>query len=199
MRSVQRISQSTGLLQTWDLRIKVIGLVALVASGSWTLYKFSADRQVDLAHEATAELRDQETKKRELNSAIFQRQAALYFDVSSAVAIMATSNDAGDITKARARFEELYYGPLVVVEDRRVELAMITIERCLGEAKDDCDRFPRTERGGSIPLKELEKFGPGTMKNLSLELSACIRTALEVDRKIEFGALSNPKTSCPYD
>jgi hypothetical protein len=187
------------VMKKWDLRVKVIGLVTLIASGGWTLYKFREDRRVDLDHEQQATLREEATKKKELNAFIFQRQAMLYFDAANAAAIIATSKDAAEVSKARDRFTALYYGELVVVEDRRVELAMITFERCLETRQDDCSRFPFTQKDKRITDEHMRQLGPGELKNLSLELAACVRTALATDRGIDFGSLSDPKTSCPYD
>src|SRR5580692_9088116 len=51
----------------WDLIVKIVGLIALVASGLWTLYKFRADRRVDLDHQLQAQQTEAKLKADELN------------------------------------------------------------------------------------------------------------------------------------
>jgi hypothetical protein len=69
-----------GTHRLWDIIIKVVGLIALMSSGAWTYYTYRPDRRSDLEHQRQQFNRDEETRKRELNSFIFQRQSQLYFD-----------------------------------------------------------------------------------------------------------------------
>jgi hypothetical protein len=184
--------------KVWDLRLKVIGLVALIASGSWTLYKFREDRRIDLLHEQQAISREEFSKNMERNSFIFQRQTMLYFDAARSAATIATSKDQQDVKKAKERFEELYFGEMVVVEDRRVELAMITFQRCLEEKTPECYRYPFDQNHKLIPDEQMKRLGPGSLPDLSFELAACVRSALTTDRLVDFGSLSDPNLTCPY-
>jgi hypothetical protein len=61
----------------WDILFKWFGLAAVVIGGLWTYYTFRSDRQVDLEHQKQAIQRDEEARKQELNSFVFQRQTAL--------------------------------------------------------------------------------------------------------------------------
>ena len=182
----------------WDIAFKWIGLLTAIVAGGWTYYKFRADRAVDLVRQQQAEKRDEDARKNELNSFIFQRQSGLYFDAARAAATIATSKDIKRLKDARDRFEELYWGELVVVEDRRVELAMISFYGC--HKSNDCQRRRVNQFNQPLEAATLgEKYGPPTLSNLSLELAACIRSALQEDRSIKFGNQKDALTSCPYD
>jgi hypothetical protein len=91
-----------------------------------------------------------------------EKQIALYFDATSAVATLASSKDAAKITDAEERFWALYLGALVMVEDHTVEKVMVKIGNCL---RYDC---PQSE-----------------LKPLSLELAKACRTSLGDSWKVE--------------
>jgi hypothetical protein len=143
---------------------------------------------------------DKIARTKDQNSFIFQRQASLYFDAAQAaatIALAASDNkivDQKSLNEAKARFKELYLGQLVLVEDRRVELAMIAFGRCLDSATGTCKRPTQTQSGRMV-----QDLAPASLVNLSLELSACTRSALEEDRGIQFGEVKKSLTVCPYD
>ncbi|SFH65521.1 hypothetical protein [Albimonas pacifica] len=58
-----------------------------------------------------------------------ERQMTLCFEASRLAAQLATSPDAAARAKAGARFEELYWGELAIVEDAPVEQAMVAFRR----------------------------------------------------------------------
>jgi hypothetical protein len=99
----------------------------------------------------------------------------------------------------RLRFEQLFWGELVVVEDRRVEMATLAFRACL--QKDGRTRNPVTvnQFGRSIGPDVAKKLGDPVLVNFVLELAACTRSALEKDRQIVFGALEDSLTVRPYD
>jgi hypothetical protein len=100
---------------------------------------------------------------------------------------------------ARERFAQLYWGELVIVEDRRVELAMITFQLCLLKNGENCARADVDEYGKRIEPDKLNAGGAANLQNLSLEIGACVRTALQEGRKIQFGQVKSAITACPYD
>src|SRR5580698_7105362 len=106
----------------------VVGILAALVGGVFALWKYRKDQI------------------RELNAFIFQKQADLYFEASKCAATIATSADPAVVDAAKARFDELYYGELVVVEDRRVELAMIAFDEGL---KGNPDPRPREDKYGN--------------------------------------------------
>lgn len=166
-----------------ELFLKIAGFIALLVSGIFTLYKLREDRRVDVGHQ-----------EQSLNSYIFQQQASLFFETSRVAASLATSQDTKKRAEARERFDELYWGQLVMVEDRRVELAMIAFESCFDEPHQ-CARSSQTQHNLPLPAN----LKDANASNLSLELSACLRRALEEDRHIQFGNIAPAETKCPYD
>ena len=63
----------------------------------------------------------------------WERQVSLYFEATSAAAILASSQNEKDLAEAEALFWRLYWGPLALVEDRRVEKAMFRFGKCLNQ------------------------------------------------------------------
>lgn len=186
----------------WDIIFKWIGLFAVLASAWWTVHKYREDRSFELKQLEEARTKDQ-------NSFIFQHQATLYFDASRAAATLATSIDpkasdakaidAKTLRNARERFAQLYWGELVIVEDRRVELAMIAFQRCLLKEGVACERVNVNQYERPIDTKKLDAESKPTLQNLSLEIGACTRTALQEGRGIRFGQVKSAITTCPYD
>lgn len=75
------------------------------------------------------------------NSALFEarqpfltRQLELYGETAKVAARIATSGDEAELSDARSRFWQLYWGELALVEDRDVEAAMVAFGDAL---KDD--------------------------------------------------------------
>jgi hypothetical protein len=184
----------------WDITFKWIGLIGVLASAWWTVHKYREDK-------ATEATKSEEARKREQDSFILQHQATLYFDASRAAATLATSKDAKNLHDARERFNQLYWGELVTVEDRRVELAMIAFQNCLLKRDKDknatCERVSVNEYDQPLNLEKLSKDSEPVLENLSLEIGACTRTALKNAWKIEFGleraSTKQAITTCPYD
>jgi hypothetical protein len=184
----------------WDIRLKAIGLLVLVASGSWTLYKFRSDRQVDIEHQKQAAILDAEAKKQELNKYIFERQAALYFEASQDAGILANSRDPKRLAEARDRFAALVNGEMTIVEDRRIELAMFTFRDCLDsiENKQPCKRYGTNQKGSELDKDLIKWLGNADLPGLADDLSACIRDALQENRGIQFSNRVDNKAVCPY-
>jgi hypothetical protein len=159
-----------------DATFKGIGLITVLIGALWSVHRYHQDR------------------KNEHDLYIFQHQAALYFDASRAAATLATSNDPKGLEEARARFDQLFWGELVVVEDRRVELAMIAFNNCLNDPKKDCREEMQTQynKNKDIPAK-------GSIEKRALDLSACARESLKHQWAIEFGKVPPAGTKCPYD
>jgi hypothetical protein len=181
-------------LKRWDLVVKIVGLIALIASGIWTLYKFREDRQVDLRNRTDQVNRDQAARSKELNSFVFQKQTELYFEATKVAATIAISQDPKILADAKLRFNQLYFGEFVIVEDRRVELAMISFYLCA--FNNGCSRRTVDQHNKLI---DSQAVTGQPLQDLALDLSACIRDALEQDRGIQFGNIAPAETLCPYD
>src|SRR5215469_2333436 len=116
----------------WTIIIRVLTLIGLLGGGLWTVYTYREGRTKDE------------------NSVIFDHQARLYFDMTRAAATIAIGVgpdpdqrreiDKKTLLDAEARFEQLYFGEMVTVEDRRVELAVLAFRDCWQSKGRNCKR-----------------------------------------------------------
>ena len=177
--------------RAWDIIFKWMGLYAVLLSAWWTVHTYNQGRT------------------KEQNSFVFQHQATLYFEATRAAATLAMALDtasdddqamSSDSLKAeRERFEQLYWGELGAVEDRLIELAMMSFRSCLMQDGKNCEREEINQFGKPISKDVLKKLHDPLLLNMSLELAACTRTALEEDRGISLGATKQAAAICPYD
>lgn len=138
------------IYKKWDIRIKLAGVIgvlfgALVGVGE---YIYTGIQQAEL-----------ETNKfaAEQNRKLLEKQVELYFDASRLAAKISLEGTGKDREKDILDWETLYYGPMVIVEDRttgqtntppppgsegkyaldrNVEKRMIAYHNCLTE--NDC-------------------------------------------------------------
>jgi hypothetical protein len=106
--------------------------VAVLASAWWTVHSYNQSRALELVQQKYTQQKDEEARTKDQNSFVFQHQATLYFETARAAATIATALDpkavdrntitANALKDARGRFAQLYWGELVIVEDRRVDL-----------------------------------------------------------------------------
>jgi hypothetical protein len=88
--------------------------------------------------------RDAETRNLEARKQYLTRQLDLYTDATRAAAKLATARaDSAEYLAARARFWELYWGELSMVESRGVEAAMKNMGDCLNGTCVACSSVAR--------------------------------------------------------
>jgi hypothetical protein len=96
-----------------------------------------------------------------------QKQLELCFEASAIASKLATTEDRAEWNSAHSRFLELFFGPLVIVEDDEVASAMVTFRNALVAGK----------KKASLPREDLQ-FP-------SLDLSAALRKLLLSSWKIQ--------------
>jgi hypothetical protein len=133
-----------------DTFIKLLGAVSLVVGGAIGLWKYSDSVEI------------------EFRKPFWERQISLYFDATSSAATLASNSEADALRDAEAQFWNLYYGPLALVEDRKVATAMINFGQCL---KENCSQ--------------------GELKNLSLSLARACRESISTSWSIDLEELPN--------
>src|SRR5208283_6088521 len=121
--------------RTIDCITKLATAVAIVVGAFWTLYVYSDNRAFQLA-----------TARIEANKPLSEKRLELYAAVTSAAATIATSKNQAELTKAEEQFWNLYWGPLILVQDAPVEDSMQQFGDCLRDSKK-CD----------VPLAELSR------------------------------------------
>jgi hypothetical protein len=99
---------------------RILTLAGAVVAFAWGVYQFSATQ----ASQA-------ETRRIEATRPFLDRQLKLYTDATQSTATIATSASTADIAAATLRFWSLYWGELALVEDRRVEAAMVAFGNAL--------------------------------------------------------------------
>jgi hypothetical protein len=209
----------------WDIVFKWISLLVVIAGAGWTLYTYRIDRAEDADKRQRERALDLDSRTEEIrahtkdqNAFIFQRQASLYFEAAQSAATLATALDPASRHKQSIslktlkdrgeRFQQLYSSELVVVEDRRVEMAMVAFRHCLDDKGRDCTRPSVNQDAKLIDPQVIARLGKAGLLNLSLELAACMRSALQEDRGIDLGDLKygdverdarRISSVCPYD
>jgi hypothetical protein len=124
--------------------LKTAGALVAVAGFVWGVYQYFDNRDREL-----------ENAQVEARRPFLDRQMTLYTDATRAVALIATSEDAAERANAEQRFWELYWGELALVEDSRVEAAMVAFKNGL-----------------------VGKAGQPKMQQLSLDLAHACRDSL---------------------
>lgn len=104
-------------LESW---VKILTLVGGVIAFGWGVYQFVSNQR---SHA--------ETRRIEATRPFLDRQLKLYTEATQAAATLATSSSREELAVARARFWSLYWGELALVEDKRVEAAMVALGRAL--------------------------------------------------------------------
>lgn len=122
----------------------LVTLVGLLAGG----FKFFSQRTDELKARSLNEERQAENALRESQKPFLQRQLDTCFEVAVAAGTLASENEPGvkikpeDHAKALASFWLHFHGPLSVVEDARVESAMVAFGdrlRPCERAREKCD------------------------------------------------------------
>ena len=108
-------------LEAW---IKILTLVGAVAAFIWGAYQFLSTQR-----------NQAETRRIEATRPFLDRQLKLYTEATQAAATLATSPSKEDISSAKQRFWSLYWGELALVEDKRVEAAMVQLGRAIEQGK----------------------------------------------------------------
>ena len=131
------------------------------------------DRRLEIAQK----LLENQALVRKSKMIFLKKQFELYVEAVSIVSRLANSNHYENRRDDLQRFWQLYWGDLGMVEDPKVEQAMIAVGKIL-TTEDE------------IPLADKMS----RLKNASLELSHCVSKSLEVSWGVQF-----PTRQCKYE
>lgn len=109
---------------TFESWLKIIPLVGGVIAFIWGVVQFSI-----VQHEQA------ETRLIEARRPFLERQLNLYTEATKAASTLATSSKSVEVETATEKFWALYYGELAMVEDKKVEDAMVRLGKAL-QAKE---------------------------------------------------------------
>lgn len=105
--------------------LKVATPIGAVVAFSWGVFQYIQN-----------ERNQAEVRRMEATKPFLELQLQLYTTASTATATLATSDDQTERAAALKRFLALYWGELALVEDRRVEQAMVAFGKGLKRNAD---------------------------------------------------------------
>ncbi len=108
-------------LENW---LKILPLVGAILSFFWGVHQWRAKADSELKQRQSESERLQESRRIEATKPFLEKQLALYTEATKVAAKIATLPDGDEVRKATARFWELYWGELAIVENKAVEGAM---------------------------------------------------------------------------
>lgn len=125
--------------------ISIVTTVLAVAAFLLSLYQISSEN-------ANARKAEAEARNREYRKPVWERQLAVLFEVSDAAAKIATSSpEDPERKRAEARFRQLYWGPVVLAENKELKDELVKFKNCLDGFSSDC----ATEETKSDRLRDL--------------------------------------------
>ncbi len=111
---------NTTLSNRLEIWLKFASSLLAIAAFFWGIYTYS-----DAARQQA------ETRRIEAARPFLDKQLSLYTEVTQVTAVIATSTVITDVTTAKQRFYELYWGELALVERGKVVQAMIKFREAL--------------------------------------------------------------------
>jgi hypothetical protein len=108
--------------------LKILTAIGAVIAFCWGAYQFLLTQRGQA-----------ETRRVEATRPFLDRQLTLYTDATRAAATMATSTSPEEIAAAKNKFFLLFWGELVMVEDRDVETAMVEFRDALNQGKEGAE------------------------------------------------------------
>jgi hypothetical protein len=116
------------LPENLDGWIKTLSTFGAALAFAWGVFQF-----------ITSQNAQAETRRIEATKPFLDLQLKLYTEATKVAATMATSTVPADVDTATKRFWALYYGELSLVEDAKVESAMVAIKMALDQGKTGQD------------------------------------------------------------
>jgi hypothetical protein len=104
--------------------LKVLTVLGAIVSFVWGVYQWREKSSQELEARKQESQRLVKTRRIEATKPFLERQLALYAEATKIASQVATQGNSESGKKALARFWELYWGELALVENRSVEAAM---------------------------------------------------------------------------
>lgn len=122
------------MLSPWRFSevMQLLGIAGAIGSFVWGVLKWQDKANRELAQQFLETQRLADNRRIEATKPFLERQLKLYTEASEVAARIATGTsgviDEFEIRKAIARFWQLYYGELALVENMEVEDAMVQLD-----------------------------------------------------------------------
>lgn len=121
----------------WETVFKAATMLSLLAGGVWTIWQHFEARKSEAA---TREQQARATKL-EAQKVFLAKRHELYFDAVNAAATIARTKSDAERRDATDKFWKLYWGPMALVEDAKVEAAMVAFGRCVNGCEEGRERL----------------------------------------------------------
>jgi hypothetical protein len=174
---IAELKHKGGRADKFEKYIPVITALIAVAGFWFGVYQYFHQQKVETDRQA-AEQREKlenfenelrranDSRELELRKPFWEKQLALYFEASEAAATIATSSNPSSRQAAEAKFWNLYWGPLAIVEDAGmkkpedavIESAMVRFGWCL-DGTAECNQAELKQRALSLAHKLRESVG----------------------------------------
>ena len=118
----------------------LLPLMTAIIGGLWVAFTYLADHREAALQQATQIARDHDVRLREAQKPFLDKQLALYFETAQVVGVLAGSmpkEPDGVWEKNRARFEQLYWSELSMVETPAIEQAMVAVRNKIVQLEND--------------------------------------------------------------
>ena len=144
---------------------KFVSPILAILTFAWGIYTYRTTTELQLQKAETEAKRTEETRRIEASKPFLETQLKLFTEATAAAAKIATSENPAEITTARARFLELYWGELGMVERGEVIQAMIAFRTALDANKPQPELKSLALRLSHACRKELgEAWGTANQK-----------------------------------
>lgn len=163
---------ASDIRQYVDLLVKALGAAGVVASIVWSVvqYKDTVERQIT---ERNANFETEMAQmRREARMPFLERQLDLYIEAAQVASRIATTSDVEERDVAIARFRELYWGDLAVVEDAEVAAAMVEFRN-------------RLER--ALASREREPFAGAGLERAAIAIAHACRDSIQKSWDVQLG------------
>jgi len=130
-----------------ELIIKAFGPVLVLAGLVFGVIQFQSTAEQDRKARETQYNQTLIEAKREAKKPFYEQQLALYLEVTDVTGQIYSPRNDKDREAAIARFWQLYWGPLAMVESQEVESAMVDFGRILEDKElTDAKRATQLKR-----------------------------------------------------
>jgi hypothetical protein len=113
-----------GSFSYWaDALSKLAATIGVVGGGLWALFQYMQARKSE-----------GQTAKLTAKQPFLMKRLELYTDAASCAAAIATSADKLEIEMQTRKFWDMYWGPMAIVEDEKVEKSMVAFGKALQQS-----------------------------------------------------------------
>jgi hypothetical protein len=112
---------------------KVASIFIAALAFTWGVWQYFRSEREKREQRRSERERDAHHRRIEATQPFLERQLSFYLEATRVAAIIAVSREENAVCLATHRFKELFWGELAMVEDERVEIAMLAFKSALDD------------------------------------------------------------------